>query len=344
MKPHDQYHDHTPVYTPALIMPTTDTEADVLVFDSDSESDSDSSDYLSFEESENGEIDHENISTSSKTSHKADKEARERERQLVLEAAGLVVQQDVGLPPPRPPRPRGASSSSSASKTDKRRPAPAAPRRTPSSVYKELPPVPSPNAEPVPESALDELGAEVDSASEVVETEMLTHEARLDDAFARYESFKNGQANQLGGGGGGLNNNRLSVVSTDSSITMPASPTTTISSVSMSQKDTIAGSSSEGRYAHFRHFLTSSGSRVVGSGEGGERRRSASVLNISAPIMSNSSSHKTTPDGPTRANSPSFGMSWASLVDKNALDGIPPGERKRQEVRVELFLVWKEIF
>ena len=28
--------------------------------------------------------------------------------------------------------------------------------------------------------------------------------------------------------------------------------------------------------------------------------------------------------------------SWASLVDKTALEGIPPGERKRQEVNVYL--------
>jgi hypothetical protein len=401
---HHAPHDHEDVpppppqqqntRTPAAVITITDDIEDgdgddggtVLEFDSDTDSDS-SSDYLSFEDSENEagvDSGHDRSGShgggNKANHHKADKEARERERQRVLEAAGLIVQRDVGPPPVRPPRSRVASgSSSSASRMGKRRPAPAAPQRRSSGVYKELPPVPpvldsesglvSDGRKVKTEEVDDEVTEEAEEVQEEAE-EVLTHEARLDDAFARYESFKNAQANQLAEA-----NNRLSVVSTDSSITMPVSPTTTISSMSMSQtqhppsmvhmhmqkdkdkdkdKDhptspSSTSSNSEGRYAHFLNFLTNSGSRATtgssssggASGEGGgERRRSVGLLNISAPIMtkSNNSSFQTTPqDGPSRANSPAFGMSWASLVDKNALDGIPPGERKRQEVRVVFF-------
>ena len=384
--PQQQQNTRTPAAVITIADDIEDNENDdgrtVLEFDSDSDS---SSDYLSFEDSENeaGVDGDERSGGGNKANHhKADKEARERERQRVLEAAGLIVQRDVGPPPVRPPRSRvaSASSSSPASRKGKRRPAPAAPQRRPSGMHKELPPVPpvldvdsglvpDGRGEVETEGVDDEVTEEAEEVEEAEEA--LTHEARLDDAFARYESFKNAQANQLAGA-----NNRLSVVSTDSSITMPASPTTTISSMSMSQtqhppsmvhmhmnkdkdKDPTSPSStssnSEGRYAHFLNFLTNSGSRATGgsnsnstSGEGGgERRRSVGLLNISAPIMtkSNNSSFQTTPqDGPSRANSPAFGMSWASLVDKNALDGIPPGERKRQEVRVDFFFCFLFFF
>ncbi|KAH9483528.1 Actin cytoskeleton-regulatory complex protein pan1 [Psilocybe cubensis] len=250
--------------------------------DSDSDSDSDS-DYLSFDESDNEET---------ATATTKDKEARERERQLVLEAAGLIVNRDVGPPPVR-------------NRSVKRRPAPAAPKRSPS-FYKDLPALPQSEPEP--------------------DVEPISHEARLDDAFARYEQFKNAQGNL----------NRLSVVSTDSGTNLPSSPATTVSSMSPAQGQR----ESEGRYSHFLHFLTGSKSS---STEG--ERRSASTLNISAPIMNVSTSQGTPQDGPSRSNSPSFGMlldldgsllyqSWASLVDKDALDGIPPSERKRQEAFV----------
>ncbi|PPQ91776.1 hypothetical protein CVT25_000421 [Psilocybe cyanescens] len=241
-------------------------------------------------------------------------EARERERQLVLEAAGLIVNRDVGPPPVR-------------NRSIRRRPAPAAPKRSPS-FYKDLPAIPEP--EPAPEPKPD------------ANIEPISHEARLDDAFARYESFKNTQGSM----------NRLSVVSTDSGTNQPSSPTATVSSMSLSPAQ--GQRESQGRYSHFLHFLTGSKSSTSTERE----RRSASTLNISAPIMNISSSQGTPKDGPSRSNSPSFGMvsslsaffplqlldldgaliyqSWASLVDKDALDGIPPGERKRQEAIFEL--------
>jgi hypothetical protein len=130
----------SPVKSPVDGMELDDEE------DSDSDADSDS-DYVSFENDE------------------TDFEAREHERQLVLEAAGLIVQKDV-KPPPRPIRRR--------SKQEPRRPAPAAPDRSSvlsSSSTKELPPVPEP--EPI---------------------DVATH---LDDAFDRYEAYRGHHQNRL---------------------------------------------------------------------------------------------------------------------------------------------------
>jgi len=211
--------------------------------DDDDSNDSDSdSDYLSFDDIDNQESD-------------TTKEARERARQLVLEAAGLIVNQDI-KPPPRP----------------KRRSAPAAPRRVPSE-HKDLPPVPDPEAGPDPE------------------VEKVDHEANLDDAFARYESFRNTQSNL----------NRLSVVSTDSG-TLPSSPTATISTMTMSSTHSGSGEGS-GRYSQFLQFLKSGSKTPEGE------RKSVATLNISAPILNVNLSAQSTPqDGPSRPNSPSFGM------------------------------------
>lgn len=206
--------------------------------DSDSDSDSDSN-YVSFDDIED-ELDN-------------TKETRERERQLVLEAAGLVVNQDV-KPPPK----------------QKHRPAPPIPQPV-SSRYKDLPLVPEPEEGP---------GREVENVD---------HEASLDDAFARYESFRNNQSNL----------NRLSVISTDSG-TLLGSPTTTISSYPMSMSHTQSGGSeSSSRYSHFLQFLKSGNKTPEGKPK----------LNISAPIMTLSVSNQSTEqDVPSRSNSPSFGM------------------------------------
>ena len=202
---------------------------------SDSDSDSDSN-YVSFD----GIEDEDNS-----------KETRERERQLVLEAAGLVVNQDV-----KPPS------------KQKRRPAPPIPQLDPSR-HKNLPLIP-------------------DSEGEV---EKVDHEADLDDAFARYESFRNNQSNL----------NRLSVISTDSG-TMLSSPTATISSLAMSHTHS-GGSESSSRYSHFLQFLKSGNKTPEG------KQKSVATLNISAPIMNLSVSNQSTvQDFPSRSNSPSFGM------------------------------------
>ncbi|KAJ7500362.1 hypothetical protein B0H11DRAFT_1908822 [Mycena galericulata] len=237
--------------------PETTGEPSSKADDVGEEEDSDSdSDYLSFD--------------GSAEESEADFEAREHERQLVLEAAGLIVQKDV-KPPPRPVRRR--------SKID-RRPAPAAPDRSSilsssssfSYSVKELPPVPEPDAA-----------------------------TRLDDAFDRYEAYR------------GHHRNRLSVASVETN-PPPTSPTASAS--------VMTTSSSEGKgYTNLLHFL----GRKTPVHEP-ERRPT-----ISAPILQ-------TPEGGSgsRSNSPAFGSSWGSLVDKSALEGIPTRERRRQEAIFEL--------
>ena len=210
--------------------------------DSDSESDSN---YVSFDGIEEEESDN-------------TKETRERE-QLVLEAAGLVVNQDVKPPPKK-----------------KHRPAPPIPQLV-SSRYKDLPQVPDPETEPDRE------------------VENVDHEASLDDAFARYESFRNNQSNL----------NRLSVISTDDSVNSPSSPTPTISSIAMSMSHTHSGvGESSSRYSHFLQFLKSGNKTPEG------KPKSVATLNISAPIMNTSVSNQSTVqnDVPSRSNTPSFGM------------------------------------
>ena len=205
---------------------------------SDSDSDSDSN-YVSFDGIEDEE------------SHNT-KETRERE-QLVLEAAGLVVNQDIKPPPKK-----------------KHRPAPPIPQPA-ASRYKDLPQVPDP-------------GAETDR-----EVESVDYEASLDDAFARYESFRNNQANL----------NRLSVISADS-VTLPGSPTPTVSSIPMSMTHTHSGGSeSSSRYSHFLQFLKSGNKTPEG------KPKTVASLNISAPIMNLSVSNQSTEQ---RSNSPTFGM------------------------------------
>ncbi|KAJ7221504.1 hypothetical protein GGX14DRAFT_492415 [Mycena pura] len=216
----------------------------------DANSDTDS-DYDSFSEEES----------------ESDSEAREHERQLVLEAAGLIVKKDV-QPPPRPRSKRQAP----------RRPPPAAPDRSSvvSASSKELPSLP-----------------ELDVA------------AGLDDAYDRYESFRG-------------HHQRLSVASVETYQTSPtpSSP----SMVSMSPTPSEGGRG----YAQLLHFL---GRKTPNEGDRAVDRKAT----ISAPILQ-------TPEngGVSRANSPAFGSSWASLVDKSALDGIPTSERRRQEAIFEL--------
>jgi hypothetical protein len=114
----------------------------------DDRSDGSNSDYVSFEsEDEDDDV-----------RSAGERQARERERQMVLEAAGLIVNQNVKPPP--------TASPSSTAKV-----APVVPRRRTvrkSDPYlKDLPPLP--------------------------DTEPMDHAARLDDALERFKSIKNKQ-------------------------------------------------------------------------------------------------------------------------------------------------------
>jgi hypothetical protein len=211
--------------------------------DEDSDTESDSSDYLSFDES-----DSENVYPETK----AEREARAHERQLVLEAAGLIVTQH-DKPPPALVRARSY----------KRRPAPLAPHKrsvpSPVSPIKELPPVPQVAEDPEPE--------------------LIDHAQRLDDAFDRYESFKNSQHAS----------NRMSIASTLSGETFPSSPAM---STSPSRERDSEGKS----YSHFLNFL---GRSRTPEEKEKEKERSTSKLNISAPIIQGSGE-----SDPGRAGSP----------------------------------------
>ncbi|KAJ8093458.1 hypothetical protein PM082_020315 [Marasmius tenuissimus] len=221
------------------------------------------SDYLSFGEDESdSEVEH-------GPETKDERAARENERQMVLEAAGLIIKQDV-KPPPRPARRK------------KRRPPPAAPARLSISSTKDLPGVPA-DEEPPPAD----------------------HATHLDDAFDRYESFKQSQRNA----------NRLSYAS---SVDTSSSPT--ISSVSAASIASPTTATGEGRtHSSFLSFL---GRKTPVENE----RR---TLSISGPIAIQN-------DETTRSSSPAFGSNWASLVDKEALEGLPTNERRRQEAIFEL--------
>lgn len=208
----------------------------------DEVADSSDDDYYSVADAADDSGDDDNIAEGTD----ADWEAREKERQRVLEAAGLVVNEDI-KPPPRLERVKSAR---------KRRPPPAAPQRSSiisdASSSKDLPPVPERDNSPTDTST------------------------RLDDAFDRYETFKQTH-----------NSNRVSVAS--SFETAPTSPggSPAISLAPSMSKD------GEGRsYSHLLHFL----GRRTPANEGPERR----TLTISAPIMNQSES-------PSRENSPAFG-------------------------------------
>ncbi|KAH8829709.1 hypothetical protein DL96DRAFT_1669029 [Flagelloscypha sp. PMI_526] len=197
---------------------------------------------------------------------KEERQAREHERQMVLHAAGLIIQQDEGSKPP---------------KRKSRRPAPAAPIRPPSSqdIEKDLPAVP-----PSP----------VNSAQ------------HLDDAFNRYENYRSRQ-----------HQSRLSVSSMASFETAQSvpSPTTSISPASpgMARDENKSHSS-------FMSFLSRSKTPV-------EEAKTRPV--ISGPLLQSKE------EAVERSGSPAFGASWASLVDRTALEDIPPKERKRQEAIFE---------
>ena len=225
-------------------------------------------------------------------------EDRELERQRVMEAAGLVVRKHEGPTPP--PRPRAR----------KRRPAPLAPNRA------------------------TKTQSRAHSEKDLPETPMTPEESvlRLEDAYDRYEAFKTHKSQNQG------HRHRYSIISSSSvdSMTTPSSP----KSANMSLAPTMSsitsvgvGTSGGADGKHSSGFLHTFFGRASGSGGGHDRRS----LTVSAPMMMPSSplpSAFTPTDSITRENSPAFGMSWSSLVDKDVLRGIPPAERKRQEVRL----------
>lgn len=147
-------------------MPTPIDEENTQVESDDSDSDSSDEEYHSFESDSDSETSPEHLTEAEK---RQEHEARELERQRVLEAAGLILKKEQGGPPPRPPRRRS---------THKRRTPPQTPRRQQStvslSVEKNLPATPEPEASSTRDSVL-----------------------HVDDAFDRYETYLKNKENRL---------------------------------------------------------------------------------------------------------------------------------------------------
>ncbi|KAH8977407.1 hypothetical protein EDB86DRAFT_3237574 [Lactarius hatsudake] len=198
---------------------------------------------------------------------KLERETRAAERQLVLEAAGIVVvaaKRDEMRPPPPPPRVSQRPRTPTAHERPKQhRPAPA-------------PPTPTPQPQPQP---------------------------RIDDAYERYEAFKQ-QAS------------RASVSSFEQVL-------------AASHHEHERGPSPP---ASLAPSASSYGSRISQLLTRSRTPEARVLPTISAPIMSASSSLGT----PVQEDGPAFGSSWASLVDKSALEGLPNRERRRQEAIFEL--------
>ncbi|KAI6007685.1 Dbl homology domain-containing protein [Pisolithus orientalis] len=149
--------------------------------------------------------------------------------------------------------------------------------------------------------------------------------SRVDDAFERYETLKKLH------GGRSLAANRLSA----SSLAFSSPPRSPAVSPSPSLRDREQERGGESRASYLLSFL---GRHTRSTTPDIDRERKIPI--ISGPAHISTSNTVAVPGEPhnstTRDNSPAFGTSWASLVDRTALEGIPAVERKRQETIFEL--------
>ncbi|KIK78082.1 hypothetical protein PAXRUDRAFT_17082 [Paxillus rubicundulus Ve08.2h10] len=361
----------TDVYSTSSHSPqdTRDRQApEPQVTSSDHEEDEDEDAYYSLDEDDTSD-------NEGQTETYAHRDAREAERRRVLEAAGLIVNTDpdsehaqplrpilthlvvVDHPPntavegpdvsPAPdvrlPTSIGATSESL---PRKRRPAPAAPKRTHLSA-KDLPPIPTldlPDDIDINNALLISPDTNVDNhiarrQPGHIKTTSDGNNSRIhpDDAFERYEAFKKMQGvhNHLHmpvhAQQGPPSANRMSVSSFDTaSLALSSPPRSPAASVTPSLRERESG---ESRSSHFLSFL---GRHARSATPDNDRERKITV--ISGPILHTPVSIFSGggPHGPPSEGSPVFGSSWASLVDRSALEGIPKAERKRQEAIFEL--------
>jgi hypothetical protein len=267
----------------------------------------------------------------------------------------------------------GSSSSSIGALSEppgrKRRPAPAAPRYGLARLStKGLPPIPTldlPDIDPSPDvlfesfdtAAADKDNDAVREGQAVLGTGHLKTRSEgsgvhLDDAFERYETFKKMQTSHGHGHGHSplfphahatpASASRMSMSSFDTGSLAPTSPprspgASVTPSLRERERERDGGGGGESRTSQFFSFLGRHAR--AGTPDNPERDRK---LVISGPII-----HAPTPSpvsgpltsgegGPTRTDSPVFGSSWASLVDRSALEEIPKLERRRQEAIFEL--------
>ncbi|KIK11530.1 hypothetical protein PISMIDRAFT_690303 [Pisolithus microcarpus 441] len=121
---------------------------------------------------------------------------------------------------------------------------------------------------------------------------------------------------------------------TTSSLAFSSPPRSPATSLSPSLRDREQERGGESRTSHFLSFL---GRHTRSSTPDIDRERKIPI--ISGPIHASVSNTATVPGNPhnsmTRESSPALETSWASLLDRTALEGIPAVERKRQEVIFE---------
>jgi actin cytoskeleton-regulatory complex protein PAN1 len=242
------------------------SQSDINEAGNESASDSATTEYHSFSDSDSED----DKTAMSEEERKLEREVRAVERQLVLEAAGIIVKKDSTGPPPRLQRRRAG-----AAVRPKHRPAPAPP--------------------PAPTSTQRADLGELDRPTRVQE--------HLDDAYERYEAFKQ-QSSRLS-----ISSiDQLSPLppSSPSLGSGSFSPAPTQSHESLSDKErsreNVSSTSSSSYGSRISHFLGRSRTPV-------QERETRVMSTISAPIMSASSSSGTVTLGsPTRGDSPGFGL------------------------------------
>jgi actin cytoskeleton-regulatory complex protein PAN1 len=241
------------------------SQSDINEAGNESASESATTEYHSFSDSDSEDDE----TAMTEDERKLEREVRAVERQLVLEAAGIIVKKDSSGPPPRLQRRRAIGTVQPT-----HRPAPAPPL-VPTSTQR---------------ADLDEL----DRSTRV--------QGHLDDAYGRYEAFKQ-------------QSSRLSVSSIDQlSPLPPASPSLGSGSFSLApahyeslsdrerSKENVSSTSSSSYGSRISHFLGRSRTPI-------QERETRVMTTISAPIMSSSSSSGTVTLGsPTRGDSPGFGL------------------------------------
>jgi hypothetical protein len=242
------------------------SQSDINEAENESVSDSATTEYHSFSDSDSEDDE----TAMTEEERKIEREVRAVERQLVLEAAGIIVKKDSTGPPPRLQRRRTIASG-----RPMHRPAPAPP--------------------PPPTSTQREDLDELDRPTRVQE--------HLDDAYERYEAFKQ-QSSRLS-----ISSiDQLSPLPPASpslgSGSFSLAPAQSHESLSDKERgsENVSGTSSSSYGSRISHFLGRSRTPI-------QERETRVMSTISAPIMSSSSSSGTVTLGsPTPGDSPGFGL------------------------------------
>jgi hypothetical protein len=266
----------TPEFSDALSLPSSAedgvfsrvSQSDINEAGNESASDSATTEYHSFSDSDSEDDE----TAMTEEERKLEREVRAVERQLVLEAAGIIVKKDSTGPPPRLQR-----------------------RRTTAAVRHKHRPAPAPPPPPAPTSTQRADLGELDRPTRVQE--------HLDDAYERYEAFKQ-QSSRLS-----ISSvDQLSPIppASPSLGSGPFSLAPAQSHESLSDKErskeNVSSTSSSSYGSRISHFLGRSRTPI-------QERETRVMSTISAPIMSASSSSGTVTLGsPTRGDSPGFGL------------------------------------